>query len=189
MSMISFQPEFRPALPVVFGAKDYREFRATLEQMDRILSTTGIEQRFLSEKIATFDPSASPAQIQRHAKRFIWRCATAFFWESQSSPTASSPDRWRIRIFSNGSPIRISWTGCALYPKVRSNVLKRSSPARRLRASFTRSTKRRLARRAQRRFFIAKRLCASKKKKRNSPQLAESSPASDPQRQNSARDR
>ena len=70
MSAISFQPEFRPALPVVFGAKDYQEFRDTLEQMDRILSTTGMEPRFLAEKTASFDPSASPAQVQRHAKTF-----------------------------------------------------------------------------------------------------------------------
>ncbi len=70
MSIINFQPEFRPALPTVFGAKDYQEFRATLEQMDRILTITGLEQRFLAEKIAAFDSSASPAQMQRHAKTF-----------------------------------------------------------------------------------------------------------------------
>ena len=32
---IPFQPELRPELPVINGAKDYREFRATLEEMDK----------------------------------------------------------------------------------------------------------------------------------------------------------
>ena len=28
--IVAFQPELRPELPPVFGAKDYQEFRATL---------------------------------------------------------------------------------------------------------------------------------------------------------------
>ena len=41
--IVAFQPELRPELPIVFGAKDYRQFRATVEEMDRILTETGIE--------------------------------------------------------------------------------------------------------------------------------------------------
>ncbi|GEM_PF-4190905 len=33
MTIIAFQPEFRPELPIVFGAKDYREFRSTIEEI------------------------------------------------------------------------------------------------------------------------------------------------------------
>ena len=44
MKTIAFQTEFRPALPVVFGAKDYREFRETIEEVDHFLTATGIEQ-------------------------------------------------------------------------------------------------------------------------------------------------
>jgi hypothetical protein len=51
MKTIAFQTEFRPALPVVFGAKDYREFRATLEEMDRILTVTGIEDRMITRHL------------------------------------------------------------------------------------------------------------------------------------------
>jgi hypothetical protein len=47
METIAFQTEFRPALPVVFGAKDYREFRETIEEVDHFLTATGIEHRML----------------------------------------------------------------------------------------------------------------------------------------------
>jgi hypothetical protein len=47
MKIIAFQTEFRPALPVVFGAKDYREFRETIEEVDHFLTATGIEHRML----------------------------------------------------------------------------------------------------------------------------------------------
>ena len=53
MKTITFQSEFRPALPVVFGAKDYREFRTTIEEMDRILTTTGIEHRMLVQHLTS----------------------------------------------------------------------------------------------------------------------------------------
>lgn len=68
MGIINFQPEFRPALPVVFGAKDYLEFRATLIEMDRILSLSGVEQRFIARKIATCKASLSLKQLHRHIK-------------------------------------------------------------------------------------------------------------------------
>lgn len=68
MDIIAFQPEFRPALPVVFGAKDYRDYRATLVEMDRILVSSGIEQRFINQRIAALEGSPSPRQAQRHFK-------------------------------------------------------------------------------------------------------------------------
>jgi hypothetical protein len=43
MNIITFQPEFRPAFPCVFGSKDYCEFRATLIEINRILTVTGLE--------------------------------------------------------------------------------------------------------------------------------------------------
>jgi len=51
MSIITYQDELRPVLPTVFGAKDYRELRKTLEEMDHILTTAGIEHRTLTQKI------------------------------------------------------------------------------------------------------------------------------------------
>lgn len=45
--IVHFQPEIRPALPVVFGAKDYNDFRSTLEEMDRILLASGLEDNFI----------------------------------------------------------------------------------------------------------------------------------------------
>jgi len=68
VSVIPFQPELRPALPTVFGAKDYREFRSILESADRILTTTGLESRLVSEKIAAIGEALSGRRKQRHYK-------------------------------------------------------------------------------------------------------------------------
>ena len=47
MDTVPFQPDLRPALPCVFGAKDYRDFRDTLVAMDRILAESGLEDAFV----------------------------------------------------------------------------------------------------------------------------------------------
>ena len=57
METIAFQTEFRPALPVVFGAKDYREFRELIKGVDHFLTTTGIEHRMLSCHLSTLAES------------------------------------------------------------------------------------------------------------------------------------
>jgi hypothetical protein len=57
METIAFQTEFRPALPVVFGAKDYREFREMIEEVDHFLTATGIEHRMLSRHLNTLSES------------------------------------------------------------------------------------------------------------------------------------
>ncbi len=51
MDIIAFQPELRPALPKIKGAKDYLEFRATLEEMDKILINSGLERQFILRHI------------------------------------------------------------------------------------------------------------------------------------------
>ena len=61
MTTIAFQQEFRPALPVVFGAKDYREFRSTIEEMDQILTVTDLEHRVIAQKIKSSN-SSKPQQ-------------------------------------------------------------------------------------------------------------------------------
>ena len=62
MVIIHFQPEFRPALPCVFGAKDYREFRGVLIEMDRILAESGAELGLIRQKVEAYgwplDPQA-----------------------------------------------------------------------------------------------------------------------------------
>lgn len=68
MKTIAFQTEFRPALPVVFGAKDYREFRATVEEIDRILTTTGLEHRMLVQTFKASEHVDSGQYSQRQYK-------------------------------------------------------------------------------------------------------------------------
>ncbi len=71
MKTIAFQTEFRPALPVVFGAKDYREFRVTLEEMDRLLSTTGIEDRMIARHLKSFAASHPEKQCRQPSYKML----------------------------------------------------------------------------------------------------------------------
>jgi DnaJ-domain-containing protein 1 len=63
---IAFQPELRPALPTVYGCKDYREFRGTLDEMERILTVTGLESGMICKKVAALGADLSEKQKQRH---------------------------------------------------------------------------------------------------------------------------
>jgi hypothetical protein len=68
MSIIQFQPEFRPALPAVKGLKEYTEFLQRIVQMDKILISSGVEQEFIKLKIETAPkekPAPAPQTIQR----------------------------------------------------------------------------------------------------------------------------
>ena len=67
MKTIAFQTEFRPALPVVFGAKDYREFRETIEEVDHFLTATGIEHRML---VAHLNISAESCPANHRPKSY-----------------------------------------------------------------------------------------------------------------------
>ena len=58
MQMLAYQPELRPALPVVVGNVDYSEFRQTLERMDRILIESGVEGQFVRLRLAEGEAEA-----------------------------------------------------------------------------------------------------------------------------------
>lgn len=64
MPSITYQPFLRPALPQVFGPKEYREERQLFIRIDEILSTSGLEAEFigLSMKHRGFDPRAHGAK-------------------------------------------------------------------------------------------------------------------------------
>lgn len=70
MSIIAYQQELRPVLDTVFGAKEYREFRETLIEMDKILEKTGIERRLLIQKIRDIHPNLSAKRQQSQYRRF-----------------------------------------------------------------------------------------------------------------------
>jgi hypothetical protein len=70
MAIIGIQNEFRPALPTVFASKDYREFRATLEEMDHILTASGIEHRFIMRRINELDESVIQSRSEWFYKTF-----------------------------------------------------------------------------------------------------------------------
>lgn len=58
MHSITYQPFLRPALPQVFGPKEYREERQLFIRIDEFLSSSGLESEFigLSMKHCGFDP-------------------------------------------------------------------------------------------------------------------------------------
>jgi len=67
--IVPFQPSLRPALPEVHGAKDYREFRDTLIEMDQILTKTGLEDRFILERINSLELS----DLSSKRYQYYWR--------------------------------------------------------------------------------------------------------------------
>lgn len=71
MKTIAFQTEFRPALPVVFGAKDYREFRTTLEEMDQLLTVTGIEDRMIAQHLKSFAVAHPEKQFRQPSYKML----------------------------------------------------------------------------------------------------------------------
>lgn len=68
--MIDIQTDLRPALPTVFGAKDYQEFRSTLEEMDRILVLSGAEHNLIMRLIANENKPLSPKAMRRKYKLY-----------------------------------------------------------------------------------------------------------------------
>ena len=75
VDIISFQQPLRPAPPEAIGPKEYREFRETLVEMDRILNA-GIEADFIRKKIMP-QTHPNPRELQnrysyiRKAFRFV----------------------------------------------------------------------------------------------------------------------
>ena len=63
VTTFAYQKALRPELPIYFVPKEYREFRETLVEMNRILES-GIEHRFIMNKMETLqiDPSTRAAQ-------------------------------------------------------------------------------------------------------------------------------
>jgi len=68
MKNIPFQPDLRPALPSVYGAKDYQDFREILMEMDRILLKSGLEERLVLKHLAGLGDDVSERQIAMRAK-------------------------------------------------------------------------------------------------------------------------
>lgn len=67
MRIMTYQDEFCPALPTVYAGKDYHEYRECLENVDRILRLSGIENNFIFSKIENKYPELS---LKRKQKKF-----------------------------------------------------------------------------------------------------------------------
>ena len=84
--MIALQLNFRPALPNVYGASDYREFRDQLSQIDKLLRGSGVEKALIDSAMARCQRGAkqegvriTQAKRQRHWKQlhYAFRCNVA----------------------------------------------------------------------------------------------------------------
>jgi hypothetical protein len=74
--IIAYQPALRPALPTVYGPREYREQRATFERMDQILGQSGLDQDFLhaAMKDQGFDPGERTAKENQRFARYSFVC-------------------------------------------------------------------------------------------------------------------
>ena len=67
--ILPFQPALCPALPVVLGNVDYRDFEWQLRRMDQLLIASGVEQAFVEQSLARYDrqfPAAKTKARKRH---------------------------------------------------------------------------------------------------------------------------
>jgi hypothetical protein len=67
----TYQPALRPALPCVYGPLDYREQRALFQNIDHILSASGLEEEFIALSLAgrKIDTrTATAARLQSFAR-------------------------------------------------------------------------------------------------------------------------
>jgi hypothetical protein len=67
--ILPFQPTLSPALPVVLGNVDYREFERQLRRMDELLRASGVEKSFVEQSLLRYDrqfPCAKTKARQRH---------------------------------------------------------------------------------------------------------------------------
>lgn len=84
--MIAYQPNLRPALPNVYGASDYCEFRDQLWQIDQFLQSSDVEKALISTAMARWEREAkqagvmiTPAHRQRQWQQlhYAFRCNVA----------------------------------------------------------------------------------------------------------------
>lgn len=67
--ILPFQPTLSPALPLVLGNVDYREFERQLRRMDELLRASGVEKSFVEQSLLRYDrqfPSAKTKARQGH---------------------------------------------------------------------------------------------------------------------------
>jgi len=124
MNSITSQHEFRPVLPTVFGAKDYREFRKTLEEMDHILTITGIEQRIITQKIRDTEENLSKKREQNLYRRYNQGLRYSILLGITGYSYRKLSIRQPIVIFSSGLPTQNDWETSSPCPKVLLNALK-----------------------------------------------------------------
>ena len=113
---IPFQTDLRPALPNVYGASDYREFRDQLSRMDHLLRYSGVEDRLVGSALERWEKGpretgvkVMPAQRQRQRRMLHYglRCNVARHLSGESFRAFS------IRI---GDSSLLQWfTGISLF--------------------------------------------------------------------------
>ena len=78
-AILPFQPALCPALPVVLGNVDYRDFERQLRRIDQFLLLGGVEKSFVEQSLAHYDqqfpaaPTKARQRHQRHSYRAL-RC-------------------------------------------------------------------------------------------------------------------
>ncbi|MGB6221741.1 hypothetical protein [Haloferula sp.] len=110
----SYQPALRPALPCVYGPLDYREQRALFQHIDNILSSSGLEEEFITLTLTErgIDMQASTAvRLERFAKYTVLalrtnivRNLTGLDHRDFATRLADSPLlQWFLRVGEMGS--------------------------------------------------------------------------------------
>ena len=73
--MIAFQTELRPELPNVYGAADYREFRAQLCRMDHLLKSSGVGEALVASALERWEKGSGQegGRVKSAQQQRQWR--------------------------------------------------------------------------------------------------------------------
>src|SRR6266545_2193539 len=75
--IIPFPTELRPRLPTILGNVDYLTFRERLEQIDRLLESSGVERDFVERALKGWLEKARRSVSARQQQRFQVRSKRA----------------------------------------------------------------------------------------------------------------
>ena len=93
--IIPFPTELRPRLPTIVGNVDYLTLRERLEQIDRLLERSGVEQDFVERALKGWLAGASQRVSAGQQQKFQLRSRRALHRRARPGATAPSDRRAR----------------------------------------------------------------------------------------------
>lgn len=117
IAIIPLPTELRPALPTIVGNVDYLEFRRRLEQIDRLLRSSGLQTAFVAECLQTWLHGSQGPVTAWEQQKFQQRCVRAL--RCNLLRTLLQEDFRGFSVHLAGNPLYQWFCGIAALDQVR----------------------------------------------------------------------